>query len=149
MLLACSAAWGDDCGTTMAGRVVSVPDGGSVWVYLEHARACYHVTLSGVQAPAVDQPGGLAARDALQKIVLGRDVQVTVRQLCEVGATSGELSLDGQSVNTQIARMLAPGGSSGPTVAVRELPPRRPLLAVCQVLRQLIPGQGFLGIAGR
>ncbi len=149
ILLVCPAARGDGCGTTVTGKVVSVPDGGSVWVYLEQARACYHFTLSGIQAPPAEQPLGLTARDALQKMVLGREVQVNVQRLCEVGATPGEVLLDGQSVNTRIARLLSPGDGSAKSVAVRETPPRRPLLAFCQVLRQWIPAPGFLGIAGR
>jgi len=154
MLLAGPAARGDDCGTTVAGKVVSVPDGGSVWVYLEQARACYHFTLSGIQVPSPDQPLGLTARDALQKMVLGRQVKVNIDRLCDAAATPGEVSLDGQSVNTQIARLLAPGNGSehsgsGPSVAMREYQPRRPLLAACQALRQWIVAPVFMGLAGR
>jgi hypothetical protein len=148
ILLVCPAARGDGCGTTVTGKVVSVPDGGSVWVYLEQARACYHFTLSGIQAPPAEQPLGLTARDALQKMVLGREVKVTVQQLCESAATPGEVSLDGQSVNTQIARLLSPGDDSVASVAARQITPHRPLLAVCQVLRQWIAAPGYV-LAGR
>jgi hypothetical protein len=148
ILLACPAARGNDCGTTVVGKVVSVPDGGSMWVYLEHARACYHVALAGVQAPAVDQPLGASTRDALSKMVLGREVTVTVPQLCEVGATAGTVVLDGQSVNTQIASLLA--ASSVQNVVVHEMPLRRPLLAFCQALRQWVsPTPGLTSLAGR
>jgi hypothetical protein len=133
----------------VVGKVVSVPDGGSLWVYLEPARACYHFTLSGIHAPPADQPVGRSTRETLTQMVLGRDVQVTVQQLCDVGETPGEVVLDGKSVNTQIARLLNPENGSAPAVAHREYSPRRPLLAVCQALRQLLPGQYAWGGAGR
>jgi len=70
------------------------------------------------------------------------------QQLCESAATPGEVSLDGQSVNTQIARLLSPGDDSVASVAVRQIPPHRPLLAVCQVLRQWIAAPAYV-LAGR
>ena len=79
---------------------------------------------------------------------------MNIDRLCDVGVTPGKVSLDGQSVNTQIARLLAPGNGpehngAAPSVAMREYQPRRPLLAVCQALRQWIVAPVFLGVAGR
>jgi len=141
VLMAGTVARGDDSCTTVVGKVVSVPDGGSLWVYLAPARACYHFTLSGIQAPPVDQPLGRSAHDKLTQMVLGHEVHVQIHCLSEVGATPGEVVLDGQSVNIQIARLLTPENTADQAVAYREVPPRRPLLALCQALRQLLPGQ--------
>jgi hypothetical protein len=149
VLLVGTVARGGDACTTVVGKVVAVPDGGSLWVYLETARACYHFTLSGIQAPPADQPLGRSTRETLTQMVLGRVVQVRVHELRDVGEIPGEVVLDGKSVNTQIARLLYPENGSAPVVAQREYSPRRPLLAVCQALRHLLPGQIAWSGAGR
>ncbi len=129
LLLAGSSVAGDHPPETVIGKVVAVPDGGSVWVYLEDAQASYHFTLDGIKAPPLTQPEGQVARNALAQLVLGKEVKVAVQHLSNEGEIPGTVFLGGQSVNTQMARLLSP----------RETQPRRPLLAFCSMLRSLSP----------
>jgi hypothetical protein len=145
-------AWGDDCRCEVSGKVVAVPDGGSVWVYVDSARASYHFALAGVEPPTTDQPAGKAARDTLSAFVLGQEVCVKFDVLCgEQDTVAASIHLNGQSVNYQMAQLLTPPSftSYSPVRPVTPItspvafnhapPPRRPLLGVYSALRQIIP----------
>ena len=134
LLIAGTSARGEEC---VVGKVVCVPDGGSVWVFLPSFQACYHVTLSDCQAPPLDQPLGPATRDALCRLVLGQQVQVTVDRLRIDGETAGQMFLRGESVNGQIAQFVANGGQTVPMVRYCDVQPR-PLLNLCSALRSLL-----------
>jgi endonuclease YncB( thermonuclease family) len=135
VLLSAAAARGGDATVTAVGKVVAVEDGGSVWIYLPDACASYHISLNGVAAPPLTQPLGQTARSSLAKLVLGREVLVRVDRLNTVGLTGGEVFLEGRSVNSQLAAMIA-----GPAVAKSEppvysVPARRPLMTLCALIR--------------
>jgi hypothetical protein len=136
VLLAGSYARGDDCRTCITAKVVSVPDGGSLWVYVAEVRASYHLALRGIQAPPVSQPSGKAAQQALAQLVLGKDVEVAVERLSTIGETPSEVLAGGQCINEQMARILRSGELDRPS-SPSEGQPRRPLLALCQALRIL------------
>ena len=151
-LLVGAAAHGEDYRCAVSGKVVAVPDGGSVWVFVDSALASYHFALAGVQAPTIDQPAGKAARDTLSSFVLGQEVCVKFDVLCcEQETVAAGIYLKGQSVNNQIAQLLNPSLIT-PMASVRPVtpittqvalghgqPPRRPLLGVYSALRQMIP----------
>ena len=147
VLLAAVAARGVDAEAVLSGKVVAVPDGGSVWVFLEQARASYHIALAEIPTPPPDQPGDQAARDWLCRAVLGHEVQVVVQRLCNEGETPGQVFLNGQSVNRQIACLLLWGGPVPatpvglvPAMPVYESQPRL-LLGLCSTLRSLLTGR--------
>jgi hypothetical protein len=139
-VLAGGLAQGDDCRFAVSGKVVAVPDGGSVWVYVEQAQASYHVALAGIQAPAVDQPSGQLARNALCRLVLGQEVCVKFDVLCcEQETVTASVYLKGHSVNNQMARLLTPTPIQPQVAIVHVQPPHRPLLGVYFALRQILP----------
>jgi hypothetical protein len=138
VLLSATAAWGGETKVSAAGKVVAVEDDGSVWIYLPGVRASYHVSLTGVAAPSLDRPLGPTVRSSLAKLVLGREVLVRVDRLNTVGLTSGEVFLQGRSVNTQLAALIA-GGTAKPEPPAYQAPVRRPLLAFCAQLRARLP----------
>jgi hypothetical protein len=139
VLLSAAAAWGGETKVTAVGKVVAVEDDGSVWIYLPDVCASYHVSLSGVAAPSLDQPLGQTVRSSLAKLVLGREVLISVDRLNTVGLTSGEVFLQGRSVNTQLAGLIGGGTAAKPEPPVYRAPVRRPLLTLCSQLRSRLP----------
>ena len=137
LLLAGSQAWGNPPQTTVAGKVVAVPDAGSVWVYLESAQASYHFELSGIPAASDPQPNQ-SVRDALARWILNREVRVRVQQLTDDRMVPAELFVDGQSVNQRLACQLA-GGAPMPAAPSRQPSVRRPLLALLRAPLRWIP----------
>ncbi len=138
VLLTATATWGSEAKVSVAGKVVAVEDDGSVWIYLPGVRSSYHVSLTGVAAPSSDRPLGPMVRSSLAKLVLGREVLVRVDRLNTVGVTSGEVFLQGWSVNTQLAALIA-GGTAKPEPPAYRTPVRRPLLTLCSLLRARLP----------
>ncbi len=134
VLLSATAAWGGEAKVTVAGKVVAVENDGSVWVYLPGVRASYHVSLSGVAAPPLGQPLEQTIRSSLTQLVLGREVLLRVDRLNTVGLTSGEVFLQGRSVNTQLAALMA-GRTAKPDPLVYSAPVHRPLLTLCTLIR--------------
>jgi hypothetical protein len=134
VLLSATATWGADAKVATTGKVVAVEDDDSLWVYVPSVVASYHVKLTGVGAPSQDQSSRQSVHHSLAKLVLGRDVLLSVDRLNAVGLTNGEVFLEGRSVNAQLAAMVA-----GPPVAKSDspaaVPPaRRPLVAALGTL---------------
>jgi len=134
VLLSAAAAWGGEAKVTAAGKVVAVEGDGSLWIYLPDVRASYHVSLNGVAVPSSAQPLGQTVRSSLTKLVLGREVLLSVDRLNTVGLTSGEVFFQGRSVNTQLAALMA-GGAAKPEPPVSSAPVRRPLVTLCTLIR--------------
>lgn len=135
-----AVAWGDDCRCTVSGKVVAVPDGGSVWVYVASAQASYRFALAGVKAPSVEGPEGKAAQNSLAQLVWGQEVCVDFDLLCDREELVGNVFLQGQSVNNQIATLLMPTRTTPAIAAAVPVPsPHRPLLGVYLALRQILP----------
>ncbi len=132
-------AWGGEAKVAAIGKVVAVDDGGSLWIYLPDARASYHIALSRVEAPSLDQPLGQTARSSLSQMVLGQEVLVSVDRLNTVGLTRGEVFFQGRSVNTQLVALIAGGSAAKPQPPVYWAPVRRPLPALCSLLRSRLP----------
>ena len=61
-----------------AATVTRVSDGDTLWVRPERGGPPRKLRLHGIDAPEICQPGGVAARDALQALALHRPVQVSV-----------------------------------------------------------------------
>lgn len=146
-LLVLLAARNVDAGTTVCGKVVAVPDGTSLWVFLEQAQASYHITLAELPTAPPGATGDQSARDWLSRSLLGQQVQVVVPRLNDRGGTSGQVYFNGQSVNRQIASLLLGGTpvaaaavSPAPAMPVYEYQPR-PLFAFCSTLRLLLTGR--------
>jgi endonuclease YncB( thermonuclease family) len=138
MLLAGSLAHAADCRVTVVGKVVAVVDGHRLWVYVPEVRASYRFALSGFDVPSLDQRCGSAARDALARLVLGREVRVEIEPVLD-DEVPAEVFLSGQSINSEMARFVATLNAAPAANPAGETQPRRPLLTLCTWLRLLPP----------
>ena len=107
VLLAGTAAGSDSPRISVFGKVVSVPDADSIWVYIEDARASYHFSLSGIAPPPADSPQAQCVRESLAKLVMGHEVQVEVSSLTLTGRIPACVYVDNQSVNNRMAALAA------------------------------------------
>ena len=137
VLLAGAAVRGEQYPTTLVGRVVAVPDGSSLWIYVEEARASYHFRLAGIKPVPADQPLGKAARDTLARLVLGRQVEVKVQRLREEGEIPAQVFSDHRSINWHLACLLPVGAGSGRAAPPPGLQPWKPLPGLCSAFRLL------------
>lgn len=64
--------------TSLAGRVTRVVDGDSVWLAPSTGGRAIEVRLSGIDAPEICQPHGVASRRFLAALVLRQPVQLQV-----------------------------------------------------------------------
>lgn len=93
---AAAAAW--------RGTVTHVGDGDTVWVRPRAGGAPRAVRLDGIDAPELCQAYGEAARAALAGRVLGRTVQVRVRQHDGYGRALARVSLRGEDLGGWLVR---------------------------------------------
>ncbi len=81
-----------------SGVVTRVVDGDTLWVKTNVDPKPLKVRLHGIDAPEICQSGGIQARDALKRRVLGQGVMVTSGAHDDYGRTVGILHLQGQDV---------------------------------------------------
>jgi hypothetical protein len=139
VLFSAAAAWGGETKLPATGKVVAVENDGSLWIYMPDVCASYHILLTGATAPASDQSLDKAAHTSLVQMVLGQEVLVSADRLNTVGPTRGEVFLQGRSVNTQLASLMAGAGAAKPEPPASRAPARRPLLAFCAQIRARLP----------
>jgi endonuclease YncB( thermonuclease family) len=75
----------------IVGRVIEVPDGGSVTILARGGTSLHRVRLAGILAPKPDSPSGVASRESLRRIARGRTVQVDTSILDARGMLVGEV----------------------------------------------------------
>ena len=108
------------------GVVSYVVDGDSVRVRPQQGGKPISVRVDGIDAPEICQTGGDAARDALTRRVLGRQVVIEGKNRDDYGRLLARIMLDGDDVG---ARMVKDGhawsyryrGSAGPYSAQQRL----------------------------
>lgn len=81
-----------------AAEVTRVFDGDTLWVRPEGGGRYRKLRIEGIDAPEICQPGGIAARDALARLVRDQTVVVQVRRYDTYGRALVRMSLDGQDV---------------------------------------------------
>ena len=81
-----------------SGVVTRVVDGDTLWVKTSASQQALKVRLQDIDAPEICQPGGVQARDALKRQVLGQRVTVTSGAHDSYGRTVGTLHLEGQDM---------------------------------------------------
>ena len=89
------------CAATLQARsgvVTWVVDGDTLWVKTSARTQLLKVRLQGIDAPEICQPGGVQARDALNREVLGQNVTVSYGAHDTYGRTLGTLHLQGQDM---------------------------------------------------
>lgn len=80
------------------GVVTFVVDGDTLRIRPLAGGKSFKVRLSGIDAPEICQPGGLASRDALSARVKGRAVRVNVKTRDAYSRLVAGVALDGQDV---------------------------------------------------
>jgi endonuclease YncB( thermonuclease family) len=85
--------------TTVAGTVVRVTDGDSLWLEPSPPGPPLQLRLQDIDAPEICQPWGPEAQRALQELVLHKAVSVRVSGRDTHGRTLGTLYLDTTNVN--------------------------------------------------
>ena len=126
------------------GHVTHVSDGDTLWIKPEDGSSARKVRLLGLDAPEICQPGGTAARMALQELVAGQPVQVRVNFQDTYGRDLGNLRVAGRDVG---ALLVAAGhawssrwhGRLGP-YAVQEAAARAAGLGLFADPSALLPG---------
>jgi len=84
------------------GRVTHVSDGDTLWVRPAGGSAPRKVRLLGLDAPELCQPGGEAARSALQALVANKTVQVKVKYQDTYGRDLVHLRVDERDVGAAL-----------------------------------------------
>lgn len=79
-------------------RVISIPDGDTLWVQPKDGGARQKLRLQGVDAPEICQRGGVAARDVLRALVAQRLLRVQVKYMDDYGRGLARIEVDGQDV---------------------------------------------------
>ena len=86
----------------ITGRAIEVYDGDTITLLCNDKK--YRVRFYGIDAPEARQEHGIAARDALRKKILGREVTVNVVNLDRYGRAVGKVSLDSRNINLEMVR---------------------------------------------
>ena len=83
---------------SVSGVVTRVVDGDTLWLKTSATGRPLKVRIQGVDAPEICQSGGAAARQALQRRVLGRTVTLEFTAYDDYGRALGVVDLQGQDV---------------------------------------------------
>ena len=85
--------------TTQSGVVTRVVDGDTLWLKTTTNTKPFSVRLDGIDAPEICQQGGVQARDALARRVLGHAVAVTTKARDDYGRTVGKIHINGEDIS--------------------------------------------------
>lgn len=96
--LICLMATSVDATPAYSARVISIPDGDTLWVQPEDGGARQKLRLQGVDAPEICQRGGVAARDALRTLLAQRLLRVQVKYIDDYRRGLARIEVDGQDV---------------------------------------------------
>ena len=81
------------------GVVTRVVDGDTLWLKTGTGTKPFSVRVGGIDAPEICQQGGVQARDALARRVLGQNVVVTSNARDDFGRTVGKIHLNGEDMS--------------------------------------------------
>ena len=79
-------------------RIIAVPDGDSVRATDSHGQR-HKIRLAYIDAPELQQAHGLAARDALRRLIDGQQVEVAVLDTDQYGREVAQIRLHGRDIN--------------------------------------------------
>lgn len=96
--LVCLIATSAGATPAYSARVISIPDGDTLWVQPEAGGARQKLRLQGMDAPEICQRGGVAARDALRALVAQRMLKVQVKYMDDYGRGLAHVEVDGRDV---------------------------------------------------
>lgn len=89
---------------TFMARVTAVPDGDTLWVQPEGGAAPRKLRLQGIDAPEICQGGGVAARDALQRLVGTQRFKVVVLRYDDYGRGLARLQVGDVDIGAAMVR---------------------------------------------
>lgn len=84
--------------------VTHVTDGDTLWVRAAPGRKAQQLRLQGIDAPEICQPGGVQAREALQRRLLDQHVRVRTNGRDSYGRTLAQVQLRGQDAGEWMVR---------------------------------------------
>ena len=79
-------------------RIIAVPDGDSVRATDRHGQR-HKIRLAYIDAPELQQAHGMAARDALRRLIDGQQVEVVVFDTDQYGREVAQIRLRGRDIN--------------------------------------------------
>ena len=79
-------------------RIIAVPDGDSVRATDSHGQR-HKIRLAYIDAPELQQAHGLAARDALRRLIDGQQVEIAVFDTDQYGRKVAQIRLHGRDIN--------------------------------------------------
>ena len=88
----------------VAGAVIFVPDGDTLWLQPDGGGRPHKLRIEGIDAPEICQAGGAASREALARRVLRRHVEAEVRRYDDYGRGVARIRLDGEDLGGQLVR---------------------------------------------
>lgn len=103
-LLLALALVGAEPHAVFTARVVKVSDGDTISVQIE-GKDSQRVRLLGIDAPERDQPYAREARQALVKLVSGREVRLETEGADAYGRLLARIFVDGRDVNAELVRL--------------------------------------------
>ena len=105
------AAW-PACAGVIEGRVIEVPDGGTVTVLSNEGASIHRVRLAGIDAPGRERSYGGNSRESLRRIAVGKTVRVETRAIDAKGLLVGTVMIvrsPNECGNQPCAPLLDPG----------------------------------------
>ena len=82
----------------LSGKVVRIADGDTLTL-LDASNTQHKIRLHGIDTPERGQPYGNAAREALERLVAGKRIDVNIQDTDRYGRTVGTVYRNGQNVN--------------------------------------------------
>ena len=86
------AAWPALAGV-IVGRVIEIPDGGTVTVLAKEGASIHRVRLAGIRAPGRERAYGANSRESLRRLTLGKTVRVETSAIDGKGLLIGVVSI--------------------------------------------------------
>ena len=89
---------------TLTGRIIAVYDGDTATLLAPGGEKKYQIRFFGMDAPEAAQEYGSVSKEALSRMILGRDVRVEVMNVDLYGRAVGKVFLDDLYVNGAMVR---------------------------------------------
>ena len=89
---------------TLQGEIIEVYDGDTAVLLMPERNRKYKIRFFGIDAPEKDQPHGDAAKAALRRKILGKQVKVEVVNIDAYDRSVGKVLLGGRNINFEMIR---------------------------------------------
>ncbi len=79
---------------TIEGRVIEVPDGGSLTVLAKEGSSIHRIKLAGIDAPGKERPIGGSSRESLRRMARGKTVKIETTTIDARGMLVGVVMIE-------------------------------------------------------